>query len=368
MLTSGILIEVELSFEALHRNTRFRWRQQDDIANPFGDHRECLVSAVWIIDLDNDILRLHKKDQHRRIALRNLRQGPVSIADLEPYNPPAIARYDLEQYFPQPTWNPKCEASERHRAYVRRMLEDFSYQWRHVLRSRYNDSTFRRLARAIIRIVTLDFQVIEVANPRQYSIGLTVALEHLPRWDSYPTHIVGLGSISIVLCQHLSHCLTVLRKDSEERQVEHGLKASPDVSADTVTYLVLSVREVFLYKIHLRGLESARYTKPEPLFNGVDSPSQRAIEYQLMAVPSSSLVTPIHKLPVELQDMVLRRVSVGPVEAARVGCKLGLGSTFIWANDNHKIERQPVFSFRNPFSRVESQISFDGCFSGLAYR
>lgn len=87
-----------------------------------------------------------------------------------------------------------------------------------------------------------------------------------------------------------------------------------------------------------------------------------------MAAPSSSLATPVHNLPVEIQDMVLKQVSVGPVEAARVGCKLALGSTFSWATGDHRIERQAVFSFRSPCSYVESQIRFDGFSSGLVYK
>lgn len=132
---------------------------------------------MWTFDLDNDILQLHKKDQNRRIPLRNLGQGPISIADLEPYDPPPLIRYNLDQQFPQPTWDPECNAKKRHGAYLSRILEDFSYQWRHVLRCRYNDSTFRRFTRAILLIPRLDFRVTEVACVRQDRLGLTVGVE-----------------------------------------------------------------------------------------------------------------------------------------------------------------------------------------------
>ncbi|KAL2013703.1 hypothetical protein VTN00DRAFT_1228 [Thermoascus crustaceus] len=159
-------VSQELSFDVLYRAVSSKWRLQDDISNPFGDSRESLVPAVWIFNLDNDILTLHKKSLNRMIPLSKLREGPVPIVEMEPFELPPLPKFTLDKDFPTPTWEPKFNAATRQTAFIGRVLEDFSYQWRHVFRSRYNNSTFRRLACAILRIVTLDFNVKEVARSR----------------------------------------------------------------------------------------------------------------------------------------------------------------------------------------------------------
>lgn len=325
---------------------------------------------MWIFDLDNDSLQIHEKDRSRRIPLCKLRQGPVSSTDLEPYHPPALARYHkIGEYLSEPTWDPEYDASEQQIAIIGRILEDFSHQWRHVLRSRYNDSTFRRLARAILRIATLDFEITEVASFRSAIPGSLVALRDLPRWEPFGNRIVHLGRIPIVLCQHLTHSISAIRNDFGPHGAHYRSKSTPHVAGDSVTYLVLSVREVFMYKAYFDGFHNPPiYTKPEPLLDGIGVPSRRAIEYLLMAAPCRSPATRIHNLPVELQDMVLKEVSAGPVEAARIGCMLALGSTFRWETGDHTISRQDTFASRSSSSPVESQIWFDGCFSGLAYQ
>ena len=135
-----------------------------------------------------------------------------------------------------------------------------------------------------------------------------------------------------------------------------------------MTYVVLSVREVFLYRASLSGQGAATRTEPEPLLKGIEPPSRRALEYLLLATLPQSLVSHLHKLPAEVQDLILVHISAGPVEAARIGCQLALGSAFTWKSNDCVIKRQEVLNNKPQEFPVESEIWFGGCMSGLVYK
>lgn len=94
-------------------------------------------------------------------------------------------------------------------------------------------------------------------------------------------------------------------------------------------YMILSVKHIML--CYATGPNLLKHTAPEPLFNGdygIGSPSDLALDYLIWATASArpTVFTPLQLLPVEVQDIILNYVSVGTVEAAKVGCLLGLGS------------------------------------------
>ncbi|KAL9118531.1 MAG: hypothetical protein Q9187_004922 [Circinaria calcarea] len=320
------------------------------------------------------MLQLRKKTQNRRIGLSKLREGPVSVLQMDLFDPPPLQKFSLSRVFPTPTptWKPKCDTTERRLAFVGRVLEDFSHQWRHVLRSGYNDSTFRRLARAILSIATLDFRVKEVAFSRAGVHGSLVWLNDLPEWEPFVDRVIHFDRVSVVLCQHLTLSMAAIRKDLGPRRLrlrQRDSSRSPSETAcDRVTYVVLSVREVFLYKTSVSGELPSLYTEPEPLLNGTNLPSKRALEYLLMAAPLESVVSPIHKLPLEVQNMILENVSLGPLESARIGCLLAFGSAFQWKSNGREITRQEVLVNKHSAFPVESEIWFGDRLSGLVYR
>ncbi|KAK7218354.1 hypothetical protein V2G26_006357 [Clonostachys chloroleuca] len=186
---------------------------------------------------------------------------------------------------------------ERHKALVQKMLADFAHQWRHVLSGRFNHSTFRRFACAIIKIVTLDFEVKEITAQRQGIGGFLVWLNNLPEWEPFSGHIVRVGGASVVLSQHPCHTVHLIREDFQQYCVS---KAEDDMSVvGDRTYLVFSVREVSLYRMNSM---SERCTAAERLFDGTLPPSDAAIDQLLQATLSASPVTTLRGLPTELQE------------------------------------------------------------------
>lgn len=358
----------ESTFDALYSRVARDWHQQDDVVTPFNDRRWTHVGAVWTFDIDGDILRLDKKDRNLWVPLNLIRQRSITISDFEPYEPPpTLAKHALQSVYAAPCWKIRrkeidLQRLERRKAFVSRILADFAFQWRHVLYGRYNNSTFRRLACAIIRIVTVDFTVEEATLSRQGTGGFLVWIDKLPEWDFASGHIVRVGGTSIVICQHAPHAVTLVRKDFAKQ-----IQSTPGSADKSFTYLILSVRELILYRMNS---ELERYTEPKRLFDGTHPPSDEAIELLLQATQTSTSahVAPLHKLPIELQDAILDKVSAGPIESARVGCLLDAGSAFAWRCGKRNIEREEGRRSRTPWTPVESHIWFGGHPSGIAYK
>ncbi|CAA9965498.1 hypothetical protein PTMSG1_08857 [Pyrenophora teres f. maculata] len=356
----------ESTFDVLYSQVARDWQQRDDLLTPFNDRRWTHVRAVWTFELDRDVLRLEKKDRNLWIPINLIRQRSITISDFEPYEPPPIlAKHALQSVHPAPCWKIKrkdidLQRLQRRKAFVSRIIADFAFQWKHVLCGRYNNFTFRRLANAIIRIATLDFTVEEATLSRQGTGGFLVWIDNLPEWDFASGHIVRVGGTPIVICQHTPHAITLVRKDFAKQ-----ILFTPGSAGKSLTYLILSVRELILYRI---DSERERYTEPMRLFDGIYPPSDEAIEILLQATQTSASTAPLRKLPVELQDAILDKVSAGPIESARVGCLLDAGSVFTWKCGNRNIEREEGRRSRTPSTPVESHIWFGGYPSGIAYK
>ena len=254
---------------------------------------------------------------------------------------------------------------DRHKAFIFKVLADFSFQWRHLLGGSYNNSTFQKLASAIIRIITLDFNVIEVTTSRQGMSGFLVWLDNLPEWNAFSGHIRRVGGVSIVISQHPQHATALIRDDYQNYIVSQARYCSSTASEEHRTYLILTVREVMLYRINT---ESERCTEPRRLFDGSNPPSDAAMELLVKATHTKTSPTTLHQLPVELQGMILSHVSEGPIERARLGCLLNIGSSFTWQFGGRTIEREEGCRGRTPWTPVESQICFGKWFSGIAYK
>lgn len=294
-----------------------------------------------------------------------VRQRPITILDFEPYKLlPTLAKHTLQSVHQVLYWKMGLKGIDlqrllRRKAFVSKILADFAFQWRNVLCGIYN-STFRRLAYAIVRIVTLDFTVEEVTLSRQGIGGFLVWIDNLPEWDFANGHIVRVGRTSIVMCEHAPHAVTMIRKDFAKQTLSF-----PDLTDKSLNYLILTVRELILYRINS---EQESYTEPKQLFHGTSSPSEEAINLLLEASQSAATMAPLRNLPVELQDAILVKVSAGPIESARMSCLLDVGSVFTWKCGKRNIEREEGRRSRTPWTPVESHICFGSCCSGVAYK
>ncbi|VUC30277.1 unnamed protein product [Clonostachys rosea] len=358
---------IESTLETIYSLFAGQWQQQEDIVDPFVDTRGKLINTVWVFDLNNDILRFHKQDQYKLVSLRLLRRGPIAICDFELYRPPT-----QRQGFLPPSRASQCvmrrdgickDRLERHKALVHKILADFAFQWRHVLSGQFSHSTFRRLAYAIVKIATLDFQVEEITTKRQGTGGFLVWLNNLPQWEPFDGHIVRVGGVSLVLAQHPCHAVHLIRQDFQQYRVSKPEDGMPMLKQRT--YLILSVRDVVLYRINS---ENERCTKSERLFDGALPPSGAAVDLLLEATLSVTPANTLRELPTELQENIVDSLATDPVERARMRCIFDLGLPFTWRSGGRNIEREEGRRNRTSSSPVESHIYFGKGFRGVAYK
>ena len=343
------------------------WEQQPyDIVIPYGDYRAAHFDTFWLFDLDADILCFLKYSGKRgSVSLDIARKRLLSFDDFKPWNEPAPL--SLNEYdFPAPYWDFKPRVCARRKMFLQRILDDFAHQWRHVLRKRYNDLTLRKMARAIVRIATMDFAIKEIAGSRHNPQGRYVWINDLPKWESYEADLVKVGCFWFALSQSPSGGLKKIREHVEMEQTRRTTARVGDEKAQY--YMILSVRYIVLCRAHGHKLE---WTRPEKLYDGESRPSDRAVDLLLSvtALEDPPSDTTLHRLPFELQDRILHFTSPGPIVSAQLGCNLGLGSPFLWMDWTMSIYADTAY--RNRFagsSPVESEIYFDDHMSGVVYK
>ncbi|KAF4631208.1 hypothetical protein G7Y89_g6918 [Cudoniella acicularis] len=342
-----------------------KWQEVYDTVYPYGDSRQCYFETVWTFDLDKDMLQFSKADRSGRLPLDIVRERPVTFSDFEPCEPPSPPLFNLTEYFPGPFWEPEIEAPARNKVFIRRLLNDFNYQWRHILRGTYNELTFRKLAYAIVQIASLNFRVIECTTSRPGIFGAVIGALDLPPWDALQEQIVPASHGWVVVTQNLADGVSLIEEHlkSQEEQASERSSPQPKITGD---YLILSIRHIILYCAHENKLE---WTMPEKFLDGASSGcSDRALELLISITYSNPPRNTIHSLPIELQDRVLRYVSQGSVEGARMGCALGIGSPFSWTDGRMEIGSERSHRAWVPFRPIESEIYFGDYRSGLAYR
>ncbi|KAF2493951.1 hypothetical protein BU16DRAFT_60318 [Lophium mytilinum] len=364
---SNILLDLgkDATFDALYNTCPFRWSDGDmyDTIVPFGDEREAQYQSLWTFDIQNDVLRYTNRDGCSQIPLALLRERAVSLSDMKPLEGPLPLPFKPAFDPEGPYWEPQIKVGNRLRAFTHHLLHDFHHQWRHIHRRRYNSITLRALARAIIRLSTLDFEVRQNTGEGRVPLGLHVRITELPAWEPFENDIVRVGSIYVVLCQHIQEGLSMARRHLSSRDCSKKT-ASGEAQAQ---YMVLSVKSIML--CHVTIQHSLECTVPEPLFNGIEPPSGLALDYLIWATASARpwIFTPLQSLPIEIQNIILDYEVIGTLEAAKVGCLLGLGSPFLWKDGPLEVTLEERHLPLPSGSTVESQLWFGEHKSGIVY-
>ncbi|RSL91092.1 hypothetical protein CDV31_015544 [Fusarium ambrosium] len=364
-LISRVLAEQEKCPEklsaALERGTRLVWEDVYDLVNPFGDRRGGAFSTVWTLDLDKDVLFLETKDQLSVAPLEIGRQRPLTFDDFKLLDLP---QPPLEQAIPPgPYWEPEIDPFLREKSFLGRVLRDFAYTWRHVLRRQMNTTTFMKLAYATLWISTMDFTILERTGFEHITEGGPyIKVVDLPSWETPEATLVKAGSTWFALVQDTEEGLDMVRRHVKDHS---SRKDSP---TNVVTYAILTLRRLTLCKVEGNELV---WTRSETLFG--DAPaSDDAIDMLLWATNTTGDTEPertrLHLLPIEIHDRILDHATTSPVASAKLGCELGLGSPFSRADRGAKIRLEEFKRHRYESSPVESQILFNGVMSGLSYK
>ncbi|KAL2068574.1 hypothetical protein VTL71DRAFT_14911 [Oculimacula yallundae] len=360
------------TFDALYTGIAETWLLRDDVVQPFGDRRQN-VRFICTFNLDQDLLCYSDESGHIKVSLDRLRKPdyePLQRFEFTPFKIAPPPPLDFAE-FPPPHKKPLTPIPKRCLDFAPRILSDFAHQWRHILRSSYAEPTFRRLAKAVVSIATYDFRVDEVSTRQHiYFRSSYVTVLDVPSWPPYKCHLFSVGDTTIILDQDLQNALKI----AKDKAKENNRAINPSNCIEKRTYLLLSVRHMLVCHVDSSGAFSC--SAPITLMDGLTPPSPSAIHLLLQALsPSRPLArTLVHDVPLEIQDRILKYVSEGSFEAARVGCILGVGSPYTWMRATDWPRRGgPVELFISPSHRmedapVESKICFGDEFSGVSYR
>lgn len=340
--------------------------------HPFGDERQRFIS-ICTIDFDQDLIAFSDESGHIQLPLARLREPdsePPQRSEFRSFEIASPPTLDLLAFSP-PYQKLTTFIPQRRLAFASRILTDFAHQWRHILRSSYADSTFRRLAKAVISIATNSFHTQELSTRMQVDYyDRRPQVLKLPTWAPYESQSFTVGRTKVILNQDLRTALEIVKKKVEEI----GKPLNTSNCTEQRTYLLLSMRHILVCHVDAAGNFS--HTAPKAFMDGITPPSISAIELFLQVLLPSRLPphTPVHNLPLEIQDRILYHVSAGPIEAARLGCILGIGSPFTWRRavdwprHGGPIEMKSNPTHRNEYSPVESRIYFEGVFSEICYQ
>lgn len=346
---------------ALEQGINLIWEDVYDFVNPFGDRRGGLFNSVWIFDIKKDVLFLTKKDRFCSTPLELARERLLTLDDFELRRSP-IQKSAEEQSLPGPYWEPRLKPHPRAKMFLGQVLRDFAYTWRHVLRRQMNTTTFMKLAYATIWISKMEFAILErIGFEHISSGGPYVQLVDLTSWETPEATLVQAGSSWFALSQDTKEGLKMVR-----RYMNSNLLLG-DSTAKVVTYAILTLRHVILCKTD--GSELV-WTRSQTLFNDIPA-SDTVIDMILWATNTNSTEpqpSTINFLPTEIQDIILYYAATSFVASAKLGCELGLGSPFSLVDRGVRIGVEEVKRHRFESSPVESQVAFNGVFSGLSYK
>lgn len=285
----------------------------------------------------------------------------LSLSDFESVCPPDPTAFALQEgTFPSPYRIPKLDLQPRVKQFLGQIVRDFAFVWRHVVRRRMTDITFKRLAYGIIRILTLDFRVEDRTDFDHSPGGPYVWLEDLPTWEAPDAALLRAGRCWIALSQDAQDGLRMI-----QTHIKDQASTSESSANKNTLYAIFTLRHIIL--CNSRGGELT-WSRPEPVLDGEHPPSDRALNMLLWATKRQPRLNALNIFPPEVQDAILIQATRSSVSAAKLGCELDIGSPYSWFAGDSKVEIEEVKRRRTEFSPVESQIWFDDIMSGISYK
>ena len=101
----------------------------------------------------------------------------------------------------------------------------------------------------------------------------------------------------------------------------------------------------------------------------IGKPDDAAMDLLLEATQYNASRNPLHRLPIEVQDNILEYVADGPIERARIGCLLDIGSSVTlkgWDKAKHGVGEVGGRALM-PRDSVVSYVRFGQDLSGVAF-
>jgi hypothetical protein len=217
-----------------------------------------------------------------------------------------------------------------------------------MLCDRYSQPAFGLFAYAVIRLMSLDFEVKQLAYPGLWKSDYI--RDYYPLWSGFTppgaVRVVQTEWDTVIMCPHIPTAIRMIREDVA-REIADG-RRRPRKSKH---YLVLTLREAIRFEVNT-SMEPV-FSEGYHLFDGVNRPQDAVVGLLLESLhaPSASW-NRIRRLPLELQDMILKQVSPSPLECERIGCILGIGTPFAWGRSEIKLQQGADVKYHDAKARL----------------
>lgn len=209
-----------------------------------------------------------------------------------------------------------------------------------------------------------------------------VCPEKLLHWRAWPSPqivpAIYLNGVYFIFTERISDAMSLVNDHYVDVAFDPSKHiADTDFFSDTtwccnptcnITYIVTSITHIQVYR---KAQRSVKCTPVEPFFDGQNPPSEIAVRWMLNAIHGDAypLTTRIHKLPLELQEMILDYASGGEIDRAYYAGILGLGIPFEWKSGGMPLKRLKLSKNRKISETFhEQQIHFWNNFVGITYQ
>lgn len=257
---------------------------------------------------------------------------PFNVYQLQTYKP----KLKVDDFNPQncEPWIPENIVPNSMFEFVFRLVSDYYHDFHMSGCSIEYIQDFQSLAYGILSCFTINFEVdsrpVSKSAPEIDLLGTWHHTSYGRRWKKYcippivPT--VELGHVTVIFAQDMDHARGLCQLHFEEDQGD--IPEDPGLNQEK-TYIVTSLTSVQLFKVSTRAWKE---TKVYGLLHPFDDPDPIGVSMFLNAIqsPYYPLTTRLHKIPVELQELILDFVSPLEVGRAYYGAILDIGLPFRW--------------------------------------
>ncbi|KAF2789438.1 hypothetical protein K505DRAFT_328237 [Melanomma pulvis-pyrius CBS 109.77] len=325
---------------------------------------------VWTVDFDQERVFLDRENLHLvhpcsrygMFKLRIERFEPYTPADLPPWKPTQLHRcWTLPDVIPQQLFD-----------LVYRLVSDYYRSWYGRRFSIESPRGLQQLGFGLLSCLTLNFKTTswhpDTFNSDSWPWETNMS-SNLLRWRTWPTPpvvpTIDLGRVVIIFTARLEDAARLVQ--THYMQAIGKTTNRPSPFPDTI-YVVTTLRALQVFK-KTQTTTEATFAVSFLYDDGTLSPV--AVRWFLNAIHGHGypLTTQIHRLPIEIQELILENASTCDIDRAVYASILGIGVPFNWKSGNIPLKHLELLNIRHINGiHPEQRLMFWGEYMGLSYQ
>jgi hypothetical protein len=354
---------------------------------------------VWTLDLDQNRIFYDRDGQHLFYEFSIPERTPIRLKDFQTYVPMPLPSLTSKQVSLASSLAaaPRDVIPEALFDLVYRLASDYEYNWQSagLTNERYG---LHCLAMGILSCFTLNVSVQEISprNMRRHPYFTRPDPSNMLQWRQWPSPqvipTVSLGKTQIIFTERMDLAvslvhdhfnnmivrqLDILASDFDFREaIRTAIRTGAWWLTNKIHYIVTSIREIqYFTKTFEANQPRMTMTPVIPFFSGIGAPSKTGVRWLLNAIHAEThpLRTRIHRLPVELQEIILRYARppelYNMLDRAVFAARLNLGIPFNFSSPNHPIVLRELSHERGLDEQAsEFQVLIWGTYVGMTYQ